>query len=490
MKLRLFTLISLFALCFSPWGSHADLSSPIHSVPSFLPQEEPAPTAGVAHLTAKGDGEVKLSSATSSPSSGSLVLPSQAVNGVWNIDNITGGQRISMHSAADGWMFRINGTVAELSRWNGSAWSPAGSVSHTQNIGDGDILMVSGTDGWLVLRGIVSTDPPATSIYRWNGASWQLWDVLDPGVPGTALQRLDMLSADDIWAVAPDMFGTKFYHWTGSAWNQSTYLCCDVNVGWDLDMLTPTDGWSVGYSGQIAHWNGIDWSIITDLGDQHLSGIDMLSANDGWIVGEGGVIYHWNGNSWNLVPGPVDTFLNEVDMVTASDGWAVGADGVIIHWDGNSWTQVNSRTGVNLNMVRMVSRDDGWIVGEGVTLRYVTPHLTMNYQVGMPGSYFNLNGSSYPPDSPIQIMVNNQILQSQTADLRTDLSGVFTVTLSTIGSGSGKYYLTASTNPSATIAFALDLLEPLRPREGTFPVFNIPAGIALDEFVYLPLLCR
>ena len=54
----------------------------------------------------------------------------------------------------------------------------------------------------------------------------------------------------------------------------------------------------------------------------------------------------------------------------------------------------------------------------------------------------------------------------------------------------GLYVVTASVNPSATVTFVVDAEAPVRdPVPGaTGTVFDVPAGIALDEAVYLPLV--
>ena len=67
----------------------------------------------------------------------------------WNIqdDNVF-GDRISMISSTDGWILSFAGQTAYLYRWDGTSWTQANSITHTQDIVRGDISMVSSTDGW------------------------------------------------------------------------------------------------------------------------------------------------------------------------------------------------------------------------------------------------------------------------------------------------------------------------------------------------------
>jgi photosystem II stability/assembly factor-like uncharacterized protein len=58
----------------------------------------------------------------------------------------------------------------------------------------------------------------------------------------------------------------------------------------------------------------------------------MLSANEGWVVGDSGTILHWDGNTWSQVSSPVTQTLKSVTMISANEGWAVGEEGTILHY--------------------------------------------------------------------------------------------------------------------------------------------------------------
>ena len=118
----------------------------------------------------------------------------------------------------------------------------------------------------------------------------------------------------------------------------------------------------------------------------------------------------------------------------------------------------------------------------------VTPQaLTINYSNGSPGSHFTLTGSGFPPNRTGTIAINGHDIPET---LTIDATGGFVFRLNTIGADEGRYIVTVSVNPSATVRFTLAADASLRPVEGSGPVFVVPEGIAYDEFIYLPFVRR
>lgn len=126
--------------------------------------------------------------------------------------------------------------------------------------------------------------------------------------------------------------------------------------------------------------------------------------------------------------------------------------------------------------------------GELAILRYEIPKptLTINYSTGAPGSYFTLNGENFPENSTAAVSVNGRSLGTTPVDS----NGRFSFLLTTTNADEGAYFATASVNPSATTQFVLGASEPLREQEGSGDTFNVPAGIAFNQFVYLPAILR
>jgi hypothetical protein len=125
---------------------------------------------------------------------------------------------------------------------------------------------------------------------------------------------------------------------------------------------------------------------------------------------------------------------------------------------------------------------------EGVEIPECVPPATLvaNYASGRPGSFFTLAGTGFPADSTATVAVNGTVLGT----VPTDTGGNLVFLLSTGQAGEGHYTVNAAVNPSAPAMFVLDVGEPLRPQEGEGPVFDVPAGLAYTELVYLPLIER
>jgi hypothetical protein len=122
----------------------------------------------------------------------------------------------------------------------------------------------------------------------------------------------------------------------------------------------------------------------------------------------------------------------------------------------------------------------------GLLILKLDHSISVNYPRGAPGSYFNVAGDGFPPSQTAFVSVNGVLVGT----LSTTASGTFILTLATANAEEGSYYVMVSVNPSATVKFALDASEPVRPREGSYTTFDVPSGIAYSHEVYLPIITR
>jgi len=182
------------------------------------------------------------------------------------------------------------------------------------------------------------------------------------------LTSVFMIDANDGWAVG---YSGTILHWDGGMWTKVASPTIDMLIS--VFMVGPSEGWAVGRphgggSGTMIHWDGTNWNTETIPLAPTLISVYMVSENDGWTVGDSGWMLRWDGTSWNIHTqtgaGYAGRHLFSVYMISANDGWAVGSTGTIIHWDGTNWNIVSTPITTQLNSVFMVSTDDGWAVGQ------------------------------------------------------------------------------------------------------------------------------
>ncbi|MCK4256862.1 hypothetical protein KAX35_08240 [candidate division WOR-3 bacterium] len=140
------------------------------------------------------------------------------------------------------------------------------------------------------------------------------------------------------------------------------------------------NGWVVGDSGTILHWDGTSWQIIDSPTEESLMGVHFISSNDGWAVGEAdhgaSPILHYDGVKWEI-----DTLLGYLSRPTdiffssSTNGWITNAplgkassscklSFALLHYDGTTWEYVNTPYDFsNAFSVYFVSENDGWVAG-------------------------------------------------------------------------------------------------------------------------------
>jgi hypothetical protein len=252
-----------------------------------------------------------------------------------------------------------NGAPPTILRWNGISWtvvSPPGvALGHTLR----DVYMLSATEGWAV--GSPRSGEPATAL-KWDGTLWA--SVPSGTLANDELWSVHVLSSNDGWAVGVRPTGdvAVIVRWNGLAWSPVT---APPGIGGlrSVHFLSPNDGWAVGDpvgtmpdgtgdQASIIHWDGTQWRRVPGptLGDGGLlSKVYMVSPTDGWAVGYYGtgtapdgladrsLIVHWDGMTWNVVatlpvPPTMAVTLRSVFMVGALDGWIASDEGLILHY--------------------------------------------------------------------------------------------------------------------------------------------------------------
>jgi hypothetical protein len=116
---------------------------------------------------------------------------------------------------------------------------------------------------------------------------------------------------------------------------------------------------------------------------------------------------------------------------------------------------------------------------------YTPAMLDINHTSGMPGSFFTVTGTNFPPDSTLTVLANSFVLGT----VQTDSAGGFVFLIDTTGADPGFYVITTDLPNSPLVRFLLSLDEPLYPQEGEGTIFTLPSGIGQIP-INLPIIMR
>jgi len=136
----------------------------------------------------------------------------------------------------------------------------------------------------------------------------------------------------------------------------------DINA---VKMLTPTNGWAVGYWGEILRYSGGEWFIFFTWPTQYLQDVDFSYADFGFAVGYQGVAIRFDGTSWveNSIPSTANFYAVGVPPTQRDVAWAAGSNGNLWKWSGGVWTRVILATTRDLHDIYWESPTNGWMCG-------------------------------------------------------------------------------------------------------------------------------
>ena len=295
----------------------------------------------------------------------------------------------------------------EISDWS-EVWSF--SVLTTVNIKkptDGGVVNPQVLMEWDQVAGATFYDILVDTLYSWK--------LEDAGISSSnSVRATFVVDANNYGGVGDD--GLVFYY--DGQWNIGESGTTKDLLG--VYFVNADDGWAVGKSGTVVHYDGTAWSTEDIGASKDLNAVSFSDANNGWAVGKGGFVYYYDGSAWSIQDTiVVDTTngttkdLNAVWAVSPTDVWAGGKSGYIAHFDGVSWSA--EKPGTKDYMAFWFNApDDGWasqksgrishydgtswteeISGVSKTFYGIAFNGTSGFIVGQSGTLLEYNGSSW-----------------------------------------------------------------------------------------------
>jgi len=245
-------------------------------------------------------------------------------------------------SASNVWAVGDDGSGAAILHYDGTTWSKQSSPPVANGFLYG-VAASSASDAWAVGD---RQSYPHTSLLveHWNGTSWKLFKLRNPGSAVNELYGVAAPSPTDVWAVG--IYGNSIsatkalvLHYDGTHWFR--YSARNPgNCGAYLQAVsaTSTDVWASGSyckSGQhglVEHFDGTQWTAIAFRNSYVLAGVKAASSSSVWAVGEANdetsYAAHWNGASWTRQSTPdsqggADELIS-VAAASSSMAFAVG----------------------------------------------------------------------------------------------------------------------------------------------------------------------
>jgi len=115
----------------------------------------------------------------------------------------------------------------------------------------------------------------------------------------------------------------------------------------------------------LRHFNGTKWSNIYPPNSDKIRDLAFIAADNIWGACEWGEIIHYNGKEWHLISSPTFGHLTSIAILNDSLGWATGeyrSNGTLMLWNGSKWKKIYELKKFQLERVLMVNSDIGWVL--------------------------------------------------------------------------------------------------------------------------------
>ena len=189
--------------------------------------------------------------------------------GVWSVALTLPGNTmlisIDMVSADEGWAAGIGETSGSLWHYAQGSWQQV-PFYDPQHADIEQISMLSSDEGWGIGGFVLPHQPPdqyertAGAIWHYSGGAWQVVKryIEDPSqLQVTQLTAVQAVGPGEVWVSISDSSGKRFAHGVNGNWLMASAAIRDGITS--IAMLSPSDGWAVGYAGQIMQCRDGAW---------------------------------------------------------------------------------------------------------------------------------------------------------------------------------------------------------------------------------------
>ncbi|PZS04354.1 MAG: hypothetical protein DLM69_01945 [Candidatus Chloroheliales bacterium] len=235
---------------------------------------------------------------------------------------------------------------------------------------------------------------------HWDGSSWGVIPSPNAQDSENDLFAVAALSHDDAWAVGqytghtsePYSINALIEHWDGRNWtvyNNPELGTLEGSLK-SVNVISANDIWAVGNANVkplAMHWNGVKWSVVPVPGADEkleLNAVAAASSKDVWAVGEsyasGSAIVHWDGAAWRAMQSPVtqlDVAFEEIVALAHDNVWMIRhtwhssedynqPQRQIMRWDGKQWSEITLPASMANARLAAITKDlagNVWLAG-------------------------------------------------------------------------------------------------------------------------------
>lgn len=214
-----------------------------------------------------------------------------------------------------GWAITNGGGVT---KWNGITWTlDTTAIVYGKNMFY-DVVATSASNVFVAGSG---------NIYYFNGSTWT-------GVGVAVLTwDLDMVSQNLIFALADN---GSVYKFDGSGWSVAVNTGTNSFYGGTVSAVNSNDIWWTSNYSLWHFYNGSSTKISLAPNNPSAQEVCMLSASDGWCscVNDryDAGFYHYDGTQWTAVTNPTSYGIMCIRMLSSTDGWALASNGALLHY--------------------------------------------------------------------------------------------------------------------------------------------------------------